>query len=1213
MRYDLPEGYSSIVCGIARSSLTKEVIVVDSNAKHGAKVSVSLLREIALPGSQVAAVLPSGHTALVTVPEQTKILGKVVTEGNDFVVNFPSAPSAESVRLIDVTVEKDWSAGSRLIQTTGADGEAVEVKIHIPAGVTEGDKVKCVLPLNSTATATIHPRAEPVLKLKAKELKHPVGTKFHVLCEMATAQGDWLQIASESPSSDDAAEEVVGDLFTPGGLNDTAGKPATGPDGEVLGWVLVHCDKHEHEETNLQRLVEPERQLVVNQLHTGETLDIRQAASTASTILQTVSPGAVLEMVDSVAHQEGAAVRGVDDGVWLRVRSNEQIGWVRVMHPCDPVDTAETGFFHRKSKAVADDYLTGVYRWTCLPQSTTAIESLERAAPPQYVEVDVPQTFPDGASGKSTPAEPGSLIEVLRSPLTGRTMNVVVPAKALWRKKNESGQAGGFSFVTKVIVPESSETPSRTTIPEHSDVSKEPSSVADVVAPEELQKTLRAGDSKENCVITAADDGIGTKATAVGGPATVFGCVRGGRGRWYFEVCVTSGEGSVGICSTQFQNRKKTRAPHRFEKLGHAGLLGRQDAALTKRQTAGGSSRRKGKSHEKDEVLKLSQEKEFLKHAKVHKQETNLNKWEAKEMAYVQPTFDVNSVQRTGRNATPWQEGEMFRTAVDHETYEVAIPPKYDGGMVGFEVTNRYCALGEDPNSLNCAYKFVQGSGSSRHSHGVSSGFSTLLPNITLQSQSEQDTEAPQLVEGKTVPAGLARRTGNAAEGILRNLCGWKMNDVVGVCVDTTQLAVHYTLNGVAVGSVSYDGFDSYDSFYPAASIAAGDDMTFVFRKCDMAHAPPLSACQYFKVGQEAIDEELKHELEPWEISTVTLPLEAEPGQDGEDGGVLKRVPVKTDDGRLIMAVVPEGSKPGDAIEVKVPAAQLIGHFQVLVPAIVRTGVGVTSPKVSGAAGRLSLGSVISIFDMRTIKSQDPAGETTIKRARTTAGWFSLVVDGQDVVVEAEAEDQAAAADFAKITSLHDVEKSHTEKQRQEALKQTTEKHLGEQGIARAQTAAAVSIAFTASAIEFHSRHRGDGDAQASIAEIHRTAQISTIVTRADDQPELSRLQPATAHDVDAEDAPADGAALVDGVTGGGTAVIFSNPLSDLNSSMVGSISDADIFDEPVPERGHEAAEPVDVAPTSHANAVLHLDSSQHHDAFDEFISSTTCAPVGDV
>lgn len=1108
MQHDLPEGYSTIMCRVTRSSKTKEVVVVNSKAKPGAHRVAVTVPQGAPPGSQVEVELPSGHRALAFVPDKMMAGGTIWRD-------FPSAPDV----------------------TTASCERGVDT-------------------LDPNVMADVSPRTEPILKQKPQHQKHPIGTKFHVLCEMTTAEGEWLQLACKAPPVDGVPEAVRDDETH-----------ITDPVGKVLGWVLIHCDHHTHEEKNLKRVVETERQLVVNQLQGSGLVCMRQSSAKSSKILQKLPAGAVLEMVDSVAHNEGVVVHGASDGVWLRVRANEQIGWVQVMAP-HPEESASPGFFHRKSKAVADNDLSGVHIWNCLPQSAEIIESLEQAAPPQYIEIDVPTVGAGAAlAGGFAPAEPGSLVEVAVPP-AGHTMNAVIPAKSAWRKKSD----GRFAFVAKVIAPEAS---SVAAVDQSDDADEAP--IADLVAPEELQKSVRAVDSEENCVITAADNGIGTKVAAVGGPVTARGCVRGGRGRWYFEVCVAHGEGSVGICSAHFQDRKKTRAPHRFEQMGPTvALHAKQDAAASR-------AAKKGSRREADE----------LKTAKVHKF-SETHKWTAKEMAYALPTFDTE-MNRRGKDHT-WKHGEIFRTIVDHEVHEVAIPPNYAGGMVGFEVTNRYCALGEDPNSLNCAYKYVREEGHVSFSKSLSSGFSQLLPNVKWQPQSEADRRAGKIPRGKErkdVPSGVASLAGNAAEAFLWKLCTWKANDVVGVCVDTAQLAVHYTLNGVPVGSASYDGYDSYDSFYPAASIGTGEEMTFLFRECDMVHTPPLPGCKYFKVGQEAIDEEAEHESEPWETCTVTLPMNANL-DDGD--GVLHRVPVKTSDGRVIMTVVPEGAKPGETVEVKVPIAQLIGHFQVLVPAIVRRGVSVSSPKVSGAAGRLSPGSVISIFEIRTIKSRDADGQSIdVRRARTTAGWFNLVVDGQDVVVEAEVEGQSAAAGQGAGGSLQQAERSHAEQRRQAARKEAADKHLGEQGMARAQAVAGVSVAFTASAIEFHSKRRGDSDPQATIAEIHRTAQISESAARAADQPG------ATKRSVGGREADEGGAK---------GQVSYANPMSDIDfvedeevvdNPIATHQSDLDL-EEPVPELEGDSSD-MEGHEHFHANATLHLDSSHHHGEFDEFIA----------
>ena len=66
---------------------------------------------------------------------------------------------------------------------------------------------------------------------------------------------------------------------------------------------------------NLRRVVESERQLVVNQLQGSGLVCMRQSSAKSSKILQKLPAGAVLEMVDSVAHNEGVVVHGASDGV----------------------------------------------------------------------------------------------------------------------------------------------------------------------------------------------------------------------------------------------------------------------------------------------------------------------------------------------------------------------------------------------------------------------------------------------------------------------------------------------------------------------------------------------------------------------------------------------------------------------------------------------------------------------------------------------------------------------------------------------------------------------------------------------------------------------------------------------------------------------------------------------------------------------------------
>jgi hypothetical protein len=247
---------------------------------------------------------------------------------------------------------------------------------------------------------------------------------------------------------------------------------------------------------------------------------------------------------------------------------------------------------------------------------------------------------------------------------------------------------------------------------------------------------------------------------------------------------------------------------------------------------------------------------------------------------------------------------------------------------------------------------------------------------------------------------------------------------------------------------------------------------------------------------------------------------------------------------------------------------------------------------------------VISIFELRTIKafSASVGHQVDVRRARTSTGWFNMVVDGEDVVVKAEAEDAATQVQGI-AEDLHTVEKSHTEHRRQEARKEIGDKHLKEHGIARAKTVGAASIAFTASAIEFHNKRRGDNDSQVSIDKIHRAAQISNSVTRADDQPEVARLSRPVDTTVPGYPSKATYANPVSLLAAESQSTEYENPML---LSPRAELDDSE-SDEPVPEPElEEGTGPADIAPPSHANAMLHLDSSHHHAEFDEFIGATS-------
>jgi hypothetical protein len=875
MRYPLPEGYDSLVCSVSRPSRTKHLMVIDAKRPKGATFDVDV-PETAQPGTQVEIKLPSGHLALATVPTSRQR-----PPPRSFKVKMPGAASPDDGGVLDVTVEEGWEPGS----TQQVETLQSITTVAVPLGSKTGDKFRWPLPPKSSAQVTVQAYPEPMLKGKANKLEYTVGTQLRVLAEMTTAEGDWLQIVEDADNKGSSGDQTAGASTT-----DEVDEPS-GP----LGWVLMHCDKGEHAETHVKRVVPLENELVVC---STSLLNIRAAASKTSQIQRKVYPGSVLEMVET---GDGATVRGDDDAIWTQVRYKEQLGWVQVMHP-HPVEDAQpqsSGLFHKKAQDV--NSLAGVNMWNCLPQTVAVIERFERAAPAQLMEVPIDRVN----------VLPGSLTAV-QMPLTGESVDVVVPPRETWKK----GPNDTFTFTTRVVVSATDAEPDTPT-EFASDASSED-------LRQDLEKTLHVIDKTDECTIEAAENGTGITARAVGGPATVRGKVRGGRGRWYFEVRVSSSQGYVGICSSHFQDRKKGRSLRKFDQLKDS--LSDTMALADIRKTD-------KKPKDKDELMD--------KQAKVQDDaDTKVSVWTTTETAFVYPKVDASFTTRGGDSiseadrATLWSPGEIFRALVDHQVYHCLIPPGYLGGLIGFEVHQRYCALGEDLSSLNVGY-----TGSSKLQNkechpgaGLSSGFLTRLPDVEFEKYTEDsdaenntdsggnDTEQytskhpvaavlnvvlwlvaiwdtpasalpalaalmlgylfrnsriythssvrlavfvfgvcvaagigffvasgtydlssntilafatwavfavltlfhaaiyPQMKasqvedqqrrqsskktpirvksERKNSPVALSKRTGNEAPGLLAELRGWQPGDIVGVCIDTAELTVHYTLNG---------------------------------------------------------------------------------------------------------------------------------------------------------------------------------------------------------------------------------------------------------------------------------------------------------------------------------------------------------------------------------------------------------------------------------
>ena len=205
-----------------------------------------------------------------------------------------------------------------------------------------------------------------------------------------------------------------------------------------------------------------------------------------------------------------------------------------------------------------------------------------------------------------------------------------------------------------------------------------------------------------------------------------------------------------------------------------------------------------------------------------------------------------------------------------------------------------------------------------------------------------------------------------------------------------------------------------------------------------------------------------------------------------------------------------------------------------------------------------------------------------------------LTDKGQDAVVEAEAAEGN--------TSWTGAVRGRSKRERLKANSGMQDKHLSTRGGGRAQHQGDVPVAFTESAMEFHSKGRGeDDDSMTSIATMQSKAQISTSMRRADGQPAPTRLRETAACNA----APGDTA---DTFEDGRDEVVYGNPLAD---DLAGTFEEED-HDEVVYRYGNPLADDSDsdggdesaseVSDDDQVNATLHLDSSHHGEQFDEFM-----------
>ena len=440
---------------------------------------------------------------------------------------------------------------------------------------------------------------------------------------------------------------------------------------------------------------------------------------------------------------------------------------------------------------------------------------------------------------------------------------------------------------------------------------------------------------------------------------------------------VQSRRALIGICSHSFDKRKLTRSKFNT------------DYSTTEK------AEKDNTKLEKDLKRKSTRHLEGDENKLADGAIDDLSGWNVIEDAFAVPKIDTAGKTRGAQN---WAPGDTFRAAVDGEVYEVTIPQGWKDGPVRFQVTSRYCGLGEDPQSLNVGY--------SGHANSVgkpnpiySSAFAVRRPDVAIRRRS-QTLEI--VSEGRSLPAAISSDTDSAAQGmILSSLRYWQAGDTVGVCVDSDVRTIEYTLNGLSLGKLSLrsHGFSSYEPWFPAASVQGGG-CTFVFASEDLCHAPPKPGCKFFPETALTSDEDVH-----FETIKATVPSALKHNWLSHGKGTMDTMNVKTSDGRVVRVPIPEGAEPGDEVEVQIPIAASLGHFQVVKPVVLRSALAVDSKK----CGMLQRGDVIALYEKRTVSKSILGAKSlaTVLRGRCDRGWFNMAdAAGEEVLIHAERDEE---------------------------------------------------------------------------------------------------------------------------------------------------------------------------------------------------------------
>jgi hypothetical protein len=1013
MVYPLPVGFTSLACGSPVRSQTEEVRVIigrgkGKSARHKAGETIKMSAPIGTqPGTHVEALMKTGHRVIITVPKKltkthkdaTSVQwdiylpgapGRLDRSSSDKTVTVAlyETPDVETSRKVKIDLPL-WSTHKVITELMNRDGDWMQIEIH-----NDDDTLGNLFGRDSSLWFLMNPAADDHDDSDQKFERVVDRWEEMVVCPVDNHVKDRMQVMRQAPTHHSEAM----DRFPPGTVleildieDDSHGgerkivshvdkASVLGDDGSVwlqcrhlhtIGWVEVlapaagleehiwYCLPHDPKIAAQLRDQAPQQwvQVQVPRKQNSAFGDAGIHLKNASKYDAFARPGETVSVRMSATQSE-----------------------VQVVIP----DTKEwkQGASVGRNSQVSFAFTAKVPPVSNIPDATKVRTSLDSLFNRERISAHALKL-----ANKDVTVDKHTHIADARTSLDQAKQE---EAKALlaWekaKKKNKKKAQQEVDAATKTVelcktalrALEDENLASKLDDEEAKELKRQQAAAVELISLFEKRDVLpqklvvvvdgnHADEATPNVQLEIAPGMASACKVSAGNPSTVRGARRGGPGRWYFEVNVGGGRALIGICGSQFGQRKRTRSKWLGDKWGHAGTLDMHELGSDKKDDA---STRQRKELERRELQVEEMKRQDKRQASTGKsqdapRDRDTAGWQISESAAAIPEIDEKGKNRLrSSDKKPWQAGEKFRVSVDRHVYLVKIPEGYKPGeAVKFSTNSVYCGVGEDPQSLNVGLNGSIGM-------AYSAAFAKRMPDITFDRKGKVKDDA-------NAPAVYSSVHGNGAQGLIsQSVHTWMQGDVVGVCVDNEDLTIEYTLNGLPIGSVSFDGFSTWESWYPAASLAHGE-VTFVFRQEELSHCPPKPDCRLFPVDGD--DDDVHTEQ-----LHITVPKTA------KEGSTVK---AKASDGRMVEVVVPDNwlddHSAGDQLIVNVPQSQPIGTFQVLHRASLRRQCSRLSKKCKNPS-ELVPGDVITLYDKRIDTTSQRAG-LTILRGRCPQGWFSL-------------------------------------------------------------------------------------------------------------------------------------------------------------------------------------------------------------------------------